>query len=729
MSRLLLGILILAMLLVVAPGQSYADTVGINFCSGWTNPHVGDGVADGFDQWTDARAIDDWTAPEVETTGITLLNSNGQVVVTWKCDNIWWAGPEDTNENALYRAYLDDWDNADPDGYGVEVHITGLGAWLAQVGAASYQLRLYCNTDWDDTTFKPISVRDGAAIDSPIIESVTPTNMWDPGDGTTRANVDTSDTFTADTITITIPEHNTLPGDRGCLAAIKITSVGIAGFPAWDPDPEDDPDLTGAEVPTNKTMSWRTGEDPNDGNYGVGPDPRIAGHHIYLTTDKAALEATPPGDTSDPTIHRSYQTATYETYVPGVYNADTNPGGLDTDKVYYWRVDEQVEYGPGQDPNFWPSPIWTFQTTKLLPVFNPGGQPVHTAAFPDDKASLSVSVSSDTEEHYAWKKVVPDGGKDADVGTDSATLSFDPVQVSDEGQYYCVITNDAGPVTSNKAYLDVKRLVGRWQLNGNLTDSAGGRTAIIDPGDGYGGTPPADPNWADDGVEDLIGQDGQSYHFYDDVTENLQIPGTDIDLFNFHKRSGLTVSAWVKTTLTSHWGAAVSRQDKTGAAIGWILNTDGSVGVMTIRQANGDLGSSTNITDDQWHLLTGTYDPATGTAQIYIDGQLENSSTNTNAISDVAMPIVFGAETVAGDVALDGLLDDVRVYNYPLSSFDIAYLYTSFVQSAVICAEDLPIDYNGDCVQDLVDLNQFLRTWLECNQVPTCWDTPDHPLN
>ncbi len=723
-TKFVVGFAMVAILLSVLPKPGFADEVGINFVDGWPTPHLEGKTADGFSDWTDSGPITDpggdGDYPN-STAPLPLNNSNGLVTVEWASNNTWAGGPESNPDEQLYRVYLDD------GGSGASVTFTGLNDWLAYVGAASYAIRFYHCTDTDDASFSSVSIRDGSSTTDPVIETVTATNMWDPGSGT-RAYVDSSDTFTENIITITLAPRD--GSTRGCVAGIKITSVGVAGPLAWDPDPADDPDLTGAEVPTNKTLSWKTGEDPNDGNYGVGPDPSVKGHHIYLGTDQAALEAIPAGLDTDPNFYRGYQLVGSETYTPGIYNETTNPGGLDTDGVYYWRIDERSEYGGGQEPNTWKGTVWTFQTTKLLPLID--AQPQDTAVFTNDPAEFSITITTATTAHYAWKKVNPDG-EDPDVGTDADTLSFASAQVGDEGQYYCVVTNDAGSVTSATAWLDVKRLVGRWQLNNDLTDSAGGRTGVIEPGDGYGGTPPADPNFSEEGIEDLVGGDGQSYAFYDDVTEIIRIPDTDTDLFNFHKRSGLTVSAWVKTMLTDHWGAPVSRQDKTDGNEGWILNTNGSTGVMTIREAHNDIAGSTNITDNEWHLLTGTYDPATGQADIYIDGRQENGGVNTNALSDVSRFIVFGAETIAGDVAFKGLVDDVRIYNYPLSPFDVAYLYTSIMQDEVICAAPITLDLDATgtsyCVQDLKDFAEFAATWLECNLVPSCWNTPEHPID
>ncbi|MBN1845210.1 MAG: immunoglobulin domain-containing protein [Sedimentisphaerales bacterium] len=714
-----------AVVFSVAGSVVRADSIAVDF---------GDGSVTAMAMTETAGVIPqaNWNGSGTATSGTVtgLVNDLGAgtgASVTWTCNNTWRTPiTEAAGDARMMKGYIDT--NA----------TSTTTVTVAGIPYRTYDLIVYMDgdngTDNRVGRFQVVDPADNSVDAGPVFVldpastnfggtyiQVPVSSTSDLGTSTPSGNYILFEELTLASFTL-----EATPGTTGSTKRAAINGIQLIQktFPlmAGNPDPPDDPDLTGDQVPTNKTMSWTTAEDPNNGNYGAGPDPSVVGHYVYLTTDKAALEATPAGDTADSAIYRGYQTVGNETYTPGVYNADTNAGGLDTDKVYYWRIDERSDYGAGEDPNYWIGEIWTFQTTKLLPVFNPGGQPDNTAAFPGDAASLVVSVTSDTEEHYAWKKVDPDGGEDPNVGTDSATLAFDSVQVTDEGQYYCVITNDAGPVASNAAWLIVKRLVGRWELNNDLNDSKEGRTGGMYYADGTAST---DPNFSDDGIEDLIGQDGQSFRFYGDG-KHVRIADTAED-YNFYRLSGLTASAWVKTTQTD-WGAPVSKQDRE-AYVGWILNVNNTSGVMTIRQAHNDIEGDTAVNDGEWHLVTGTYDPATGQADVYIDGQWENGWVDTAPLSVQTKPVVIGAETDDGQWPYTGLVDDVRVYNYPLSSFDIALLYISIRQSAVICAEPVTIDYNNDCIQDLLDFAIFARTWLLCNNVPTCWNTPEHPLD
>ena len=214
----LFAILFIAILL--AGAANAADTVlGVNFSSAWGGPHVGMGAhptqtADGFSNWTDSDPIS-WGDGTTNGTGLVLLGSDSGVTVDWASSNVWYAGLEDTSENALYRCYLDD------GGSGPLITIHGLSSWLTSIGATGYTVRLYQNTDWNNCSFLTTNFTDGTNI----LGSVTPTNMWAADSGGTRAFVD-SGVLTAGTLVIdgaSGPDWG--QNKRGCIAAVKITAV------------------------------------------------------------------------------------------------------------------------------------------------------------------------------------------------------------------------------------------------------------------------------------------------------------------------------------------------------------------------------------------------------------------------------------------------------------------------------------------------------------------------
>ena len=232
--------------MIAAVGLSQASlagsTIGLNFCDRYNDPRVSDGVCDGFSGWTDSRASGDTTNAAVQSTPLALGTSG--VTATWTASNSWAGGSQTNNEVALYRVYLDDGQTST--GIGVRVTIAGLAGWMSANGCSSYQIRCYASSDFA-ASFRPISIRSGSLTTSPVVHTMTPailggsdfpTNLTMPTlPAVARGYVDSPDTLTDDTITLTIPNRSGT--SRGTLCAFKITgTVGsIAGGAALFANP------------------------------------------------------------------------------------------------------------------------------------------------------------------------------------------------------------------------------------------------------------------------------------------------------------------------------------------------------------------------------------------------------------------------------------------------------------------------------------------------------------
>ena len=95
------------------------------------------------------------------------------------------------------------------------------------------------------------------------------------------------------------------------------------------------------------------------------------------------------------------------------------------------------------------------------------------------------------------------------------------------------------------------------------------------------------------------------------------------------------------------------------------------------------LGFPTTITAGTWHFVAGTYD-STG-QKLYVDGKLVNSSANFGAIQYLPAPLQIGsvrnsAFNPAGGTTnyyLDGQLDELEVFNRALSAAEIQSLFSA----------------------------------------------------
>ena len=66
------------------------------------------------------------------------------------------------------------------------------------------------------------------------------------------------------------------------------------------------------------------------------------------------------------------------------------------------------------------------------------------------------------------------------------------------------------------------------------------------------------------------------------------------------------------------------------------------------------------------------------------------------------------------DAPAQGLVDDVRIYNYALSAAEVVDRYNEFAGPINTCAADYAshLDSNGDCKIDIVDFADFASSWL-----------------
>jgi hypothetical protein len=455
------------------------------------------------------------------------------------------------------------------------------------------------------------------------------------------------------------------------------------------------------------TLNFNAGKDPNTvTNYPVNP--AIVGHYVYLSngvdSNLALLD-----------------------YVEQVHNPDPNltdpanfygPIALNNNAVYYWQIEEALDDGTGipndaGDPNNIPGSVWSFTTIAAIPTLT---NPKHTVADANGNASFSVTGSA-TATSYQWFKVgTPDVTlSDTGIysGTTTATLTITGAAIGDEGQYYCIAYNDATPsIPSNSVWLLTQRLVGYWKLDGNMDDSVGDEVIGALTHDGSMNT--GDPNYLDEPNS----LDGTAMQFFND-SQFMTVP--DSDFFNFY-RNGFTFSCWYKDAGTDGWRVFFSKLD-VGAA-GWLFGkNDTSANANFIIESpntNVSTGTAVNVSDGSWHMLTATYDAATDSMKVFVDGDQRASATID--LSNVALPATLVSIGGLGTDAINGAIDEVRMYSYPRTPTQIAETYLGFKPGGFICADlDNGIgvyDLNDDCRVNMADFALVATQWLECNRIP-----------
>lgn len=513
--------------------------------------------------------------------------------------------------------------------------------------------------------------------------------------------------------------YGTTPGQRGG-GEVHVDTTTIAGgtiitaspsLAAANPDPQPlNPTGSVGTLISNSevelTLNWDAGPDPNELT-GYPFNPAILTHYVWLSAG---------GEEADPILY-------LEATVPQAGGA-TGPGNsygpitLAENTVYYWSVEEGVDNGTGNpypsgDPNNILGPIWSFHTKAATPtILTP---PADAIAAPN--ASFTV-VADEVATAYQWYKVgapdiaLADGGPYS--GTTTATLTVTNATPAEEGQYYCQAINGPNSANSEPAYLWTPRLIGHWKLDGDLLDSA---------------TPAHDATMAGSGpgtADYATGINGSAMEFFNDG-DYVEI--ADADYFNFYPL-GFTVSFWYKEKSAAGWRLPISKLD-IGAA-GWLVGIDTATRDWAVALfetendaafwADGDAGI--DLGDGQWHLVTVTYDPAATNLTVYTDGD-ENENVTVDITDPAAHPVPAAPLTIGGlgADALDGYLDDIRIYSKVLTPTEVADLYVQFRPAEWVCVEDplnpvTPLDFDGDCQVTLADLAEIAAHWLECQRYP-----------
>lgn len=473
------------------------------------------------------------------------------------------------------------------------------------------------------------------------------------------------------------------------LAEVEVFADTDAATPAWGPLPG----LGAVDVALDTTLLWNTSVRVNPDNTSeVIPNPEVIKHVVYLSQDSSDANdfvAIAQIDAGDP--------------VDSI--GETDALALVRDAVYFWRIDEIIIDSNDKEVAI-EGNVWSFASETSAPVVGPV-EPAELLIDPGEVVEYNVTAinpitEDDTGLSYQWFKV----GVVDDValaGENSTTFAIADPNETHDGLYYCVVTTDSTGVSANSSQglLITKRLMHHWPFEGTMEDVVGGfdGVAIGDPDlsvEGISGNYAVDLD-GDDAI--YIGEgDGLIYKFSISAWINHRgLPGA---AGSFH--SLIHQDGW--STNSMHWHL---RGDE---SFSWGING-----------AGGDGRTSAGVVadPDRWYHLVISYD--NGLARAYIDGEMKAEVMASNPIPIRFLPGTIGAWNNGGTYQrfLNGKVDDVRIYNYPVQPIDLAYLYHD-VTGEDVCVQELKpeFDLNDDCVANLVDIAILASNWMECLRVP-----------
>ncbi len=476
---------------------------------------------------------------------------------------------------------------------------------------------------------------------------------------------------------------------------------------ASDPTPPDDP-AGENPVPVTEDLSWTV------------LDSNVEYIDLYLGTENEPNLALKP----------QYKKLDFEEV--STLSLPYDPGTLEYETVYYWRIDT---YEPNTLPGGTGSlravgPVWSFVTVPEAPVVSPV-VPAYTAVEGDGTVDVQMSAAGINIESYAWYKLgdpdpLPDDEKYDGVSTN--TLTIHDVVPADEGYYYCIGSNAAGSDSSineetgqGAGRLLTYRLMSYYPMEvvsvvGDETitpDVVGDYDLVLTGDDAVVGIPTLDTNVPDPAVGSY------SLRFDNDGTNdpNGQYAVLAAGVADYED---LTLAAWITWNGGANWQRILDFGNNTSEYL--FLSPISGGGNLRFAITTGGGGSEQRVETapmpvEQWVYVAVTL--RGDTARLYVNGELIQTNTGvTLDPMDIRPTLNYLGKSQFDDPYFNGLIDDLKIYNYARTTEQIALDYLA-VRGDWICNNELtlPYDFDGDCRIGLSDFAIFADTWLQSNRI------------
>jgi hypothetical protein len=293
-------------------------------------------------------------------------------------------------------------------------------------------------------------------------------------------------------------------------------------------------------------------------------------------------------------------------------------------------------------------------------------QPITQTVYADTNVSFSVTAEGKYLS-YQWKK----NGVDL-TGETNATLNITDANATlHDGNYSVVVSNDFGSLESTEILLDVNTtwstdgLVGWWKF-----DEGSGTVAYDSSGNEHDGNLTNGPTWTSGKIGGALSFDGSN--------DRVKLPHNILNGL-----IDVTVSFWFLESLNNtdhhHFISAASSTESNRILLA--LNSDGE-----FNYHDNDSSDIKRITYQYSESLTNwshiVLTRSISGAKLFIGGSLKTNESFANTHFNIAQNGLWiggDQDSVGGGWSttqqLNGLLDDVRIYDRALSAAEVQALY------------------------------------------------------
>ena len=212
------------------------------------------------------------------------------------------------------------------------------------------------------------------------------------------------------------------------------------------------------------------------------------------------------------------------------------------------------------------------------------------------------------------------------------------------------------------SYVPTNGLVGYWPFNGNANDESG---------NGNNGSLQNGVLITDDRLLNL-----NSAYDFDGIDDQIEVNHST----SISPNQYVSVNVWIYPRAYEDNKHCVSK----GSHINYTYRSYGIQGPESNEKArffvsNGSveegISTSSNLTLNQWHQITGVYDGAS--LKIYVNGLLDNQMNFSGSINQNTEPLLFGSHKyyAFADYWFNGKIDDIGIWNRALTQQEITDLY------------------------------------------------------
>ncbi|WP_345944031.1 LamG-like jellyroll fold domain-containing protein [Streptomyces sp. SID3212] len=361
------------------------------------------------------------------------------------------------------------------------------------------------------------------------------------------------------------------------------------------------------------------------------------------------------------------------------------PSSITPNKQVYWyaRSYDSGQYSPWSTVGEGPTGCYFVYDTNVpkAPSITSGDYPASDPENPEDpwfdgvgKYGEFTIKGSDADVNKYWYGVNGDPSSKNVITTTAGAAKTIQILPSTPGlRFITARAYDAAGIASEVRTYQYRVKAGQperaaWKLDdspgaGQAQGEAGSRGAEL-----HGGATP--------GVQGVTGT-AVSFDGVDDYAQT-DIPTVETD-------GGFSVSAWVKPSRIPDAAAIIAAQPGnhspgfelyySATYERWAFNqyTSDTVDAPIVRAMSPTPGG---VTAGAWTHLVGVYNSGTDQLQLYVGGQLVGSTTYATPW-DARRGLQIGAGSYSGQIKsfFPGAIDDVRIYDKPLSGQEVTILY------------------------------------------------------